>query len=213
MVLQTNKLAWQSPVWWLCGCLWVGHGQGTNRTTSLEGKKKVKRNRNSSSCFVVEEMISNIDTVVTQGRLKKDLDLINLQTVCGLFSFSWHRSCYIHRGSNASLGRPSGSQLESFSVTKHALPLGHLPLREPTAGTWDLVLFLLTANGVSTSTHCQTESVLSERRFGCGCLCHKGVCLGQLGRCYWVVCRDLLPLGTTQVQFVGAAGIYWYLIC
>lgn len=49
---------------------------------------------------------------------------------------------FLHRG-----------QLESFSVTKHTFAFCHSPLRELTVGTWDLVLFSLTADHISLLQH------------------------------------------------------------
>jgi len=103
-------------------------------------KGEIKRNANSLSYFVVEEMICNTDTVVTQERLTvsnflKDTYLINLRSVCGLFYFPGTDPVKHAEGQMLLLVFLHRGQLESFSVTKRSFPFCDLPLRELTVGT------------------------------------------------------------------------------
>lgn len=61
------------------------------RVQNYKPERKNKKKSNSVPSLVAEETICNIDTVVTQERLTvsnswKDTYMINLMTVCGLFS-------------------------------------------------------------------------------------------------------------------------------
>lgn len=142
-------------LWLLVSWPFAGHKQNYKPGR----KEKIKRNANSSSYFVVEEMICSIGTVVAQERLAvsnflKDTYLINLRTVCGLFFFFPGTDPVKYtEGQMLLLVFLHGGQLESFSVTKHAFPFCNLPLHELTVGTWDLVLFSLTAGHISLLQH------------------------------------------------------------